>query len=545
MRWLIRIVAALTLAVLTTAGVFYWYVQQLPTHPPQQVSAADSDTPAAGAACLQPGFAAAFQVQTQVETRSAGAVQYQSQLSFRVQLQQRGGDRLTGLATDIHLREAGRAEQTLTDLPFLVRATGERTLVFSAYNDLGLMAQHPLSIIAQVMKNLSVGQSGEVYRFPYDKLQRSYRYEFRQQWQRQASLPGVGSAELQPLWQVVGEHLCLPQRMNAHEQQALTINDAQGRPLAAVLHLQMQVQQIASYLDLAGLQVQDNSNAALRFDLMDMHSASAVHTEEQMWAGFAAFAGSHNVVQLKQAAQYLLTSVSAQDLAETLQNGSLDDASVRDLLFALSLISDRRAEDYLVSLLQALPAGDAGLDLSLVRAMVALAANDSVSSYGFNTLAQIAADSTQTANVRNNALISMGTVVQQISAAGTDAVALSSALSDTLISQMTHGDASSAILAAGNAGLDQLSDDVTELVRARLSSGNSKERFAAATVLARDEGQYDALIQQLRQESSALVSNAIVSGLDADQLSSDQRAQLQALAQENQQLSAQIAQLLD
>ena len=60
----------------------------------------------------------------------------------------------------------------------------------------------------------------------------------------------------------------------------------------------------------------------------------------------------------------------------------------------------------------------------------------------------------------------------------------------------------------------------------KLSSSNSKERYAAATVLARNPDYNDDLIQHLSSEPSDLVNYAILSNLDATNLSRQQKDRL-------------------
>ncbi len=74
--------------------------------------------------------------------------------------------------------DEGQGAKTLEDVYFLSRIEAAYAYtVFSAYNGLGLAEKHPMSIIAQLLKALSVGSEGNTYRFAYDSFQRRYRYQ--------------------------------------------------------------------------------------------------------------------------------------------------------------------------------------------------------------------------------------------------------------------------------------------------------------------------------------------------------------------------------
>lgn len=549
MRWLIRILAVCCLLVLLCVGGFFWYLETLPTVPPQQVSATPTATDAAGgavSACLHSGYAPAFAVRATVTSQAGDKTLYSSLLNFRVQLQTSGADRLAGVAADIRIQEAGGAGQTIADMPFLSRASGDQQLVFNAFNNLGLMAQHPMSVLAQVLKDLSIGNPREVYRFAYDGLQRNYRYrQLPQGWQRQVSAPGAtqSETELQPVWQVQSDGDCLPQRLLAEEIQPLTIGDQAGS-----LRFRIEATRIAAFRDLSGLDFSAQANAGLHWQLQQLVANgddNAIVDEQSMWQAFADFARNKNVAQLKQAAAYLVNNVPVYDLAAQLNQHALSDAGSRDLIFALGLLKNAHAEEYLLDLLGALPSGDNAVELQKVRIMVAVSGNGEVSEYAYQSLAQLAGDDQESANIRNNALINLGSVVQQMDQQGQDVASLRQQLSGRLLSQMQSDDAAAAIFSAGNAGLATLSAGVSSAVEQKLTAGNAKERYAAATVLSRDTRYYDQLIQQLQQESSPLVSSAIVAGLDASQLTAAQRDTLTVIAAAGGPASGQVAQLLN
>jgi hypothetical protein len=196
----------------------------------------------------------------------------------------------------------------------------------------------------------------------------------------------------------------------------------------------------------------------------------------------------------------------------------------------LSLSGHDEVESYIIDSLASLSnlgqKGDTTLDLQKVRLMVALSTNGKVSEQGFQALASLAKDSTESPNVRNNALINLGSSLRQLESNGLNSAGLKEQLSASLSLAMQEKEASSAILAAGNAHLTSLDDEIF----AKLSSHNSKERYAAGSVLSRNPNYTDDMITHLRNEPSDLVSHAIISNLDKTQLTSQQLQDLTEIA---------------
>ena len=550
-----RLLAALALTVAGIAGLFFWYLNSLPTMPPQQVLAGDPISASGADLRCQPlPLHSAYQVETQVESRAGDQVLYASTLNFRLHLQQEQGDRVLGLVSDIQITEQQQPAQPMADMTFLSRAAGADALVFIAFNDLALMPQHPLSIVGQVIKNLSVGVPGHGYRFAYDALQRTYRYD-HQTGGVTRSIPvaqgGLKAGTLQPVWQVTQDGECLPQSMQAEEIQPLTIGTEEG-----VIRFRMQAQRVDGARDLTGLNFSAQANRHLFWQTVQVNAdgqpVAAIGSTEQMWAVFDDFTASKDTARLLSAARYLLENVPVYDLAGQLADPQLNDASRRDLIFALGLVRSAEAEGYLLNLLQALPSDSDAMELQKVRIMVAVAGNGDVSDQAYRALETLAGDASVSANIRNNALINLGTVVQQRAQQGDTANALRDELSATLLQQLqaTHtghgsnGDASAAIFSAGNAGLLEQDAAVLSAVQNKLSAGNAKERYAAATVLSRSAAQYDALIRHMQQEQAVLVNNAILYGLKPAQLSAAQKQNLQTLASHKPELQPLIAKLL-
>ena len=231
------------------------------------------------------------------------------------------------------------------------------------------------------------------------------------------------------------------------------------------------------------------------------------------------------IYRLTKAAEYLIDNIAADDLADKLINNDFSDSAKRDLAFALGLSGHSDAENYLVDTLSSLSdSSSVGMnsDLQKVRLMVALSGSGQVSEYGFQALDSLAKDPNESSNVRNNALINLGSTLQQMQNQGQAPAGLADQLISTLNQAIGGENSASAILAAGNAKLDNLDQQIMS----KLSSSNSKERYAAATVLARNPDYNDDLIQHLSSEPSDLVNYAILSNLDATNLSRQQKDRL-------------------
>ena len=158
--------------------------------------------------------------------------------------------------------------------------------------------------------------------------------------------------------------------------------------------------------------------------------------------------------------------------------------------------------------------------------MVALSGNGKVSEQGFQMLANLAEDANESNNVRNNALINLGSTLQQLKNQGQDSARLQNQLVSSLSKAIAGDNASSAILAAGNAKLS----DLNAQIAAKLSSSNNKERYAAASILARNPDYNDDLLLHLSNEPSDLVNYAILTNLDSSSLSNQQKDRLREIA---------------
>ena len=526
----------ITLVSLTAmiAGAFYLYIQTLPTAPPDFISAEEinNNQPKVAFQCNQgQELNYAYQVQIALESKLNDQLVYQSAIAFKTQLQQSNGQIIQGIATDINIHE-GNKNNTTQDVHFISRAQATPTVLFSAYDDLGLPEKHPMKILSQFIKAISVGADSERYHFAYDSMQRTY--EYKHQGNKVSRSSSITTANTQSLtstlqsfddhWQVQLGGDCMPTLMSSEERQGIVAAGHGG-----YIKFSINASRIANYIDLKDIQLSNHSNVNNHWAIQEIASSSfenSVRSQGEMWSVIEGFKDSKNTARLIKAADYMIENINADELASELIGDNLTDETKRDLAFALSLSNHPQAESMILGTLESLPdnQGNAA-DLQKVRLMVALSGNGQVSSEGYYGLASIAQDTNESANVRNNALINMASAVQQMDNSGQGNGGLSHDLSEQLRDEIDNGNAS-AILAAGNAGLADLNLQIAE----SLSSSDSKERFAAASVLAREPEYTDTLIQHLSNESSDLVSNAILSNLNAEQLTSAQKNALNQVA---------------
>lgn len=526
MRWLKRFIFILGLALLALLAALTWYLLHLPTVAPQTVTALPSSQTVQG--CLAQTPRAAYQVSALTRTDLAGQSIHQLSTEFVLQFEARGADVLAGIAEQIQVIENQQAPQSLPSVTLLTRAAGEQQLTFMAFNALGLPAEHPLQVLGQLLKQLSVGKEGEAYRFAYDQMGRIYRYQNRTHWQRTVSVPGqLQAAELAPRWDIILATDCWPQQLQAQEVQPLTINGQAGQLL-----IEIRAQRIANFKDLSGLDFSAAANRAKHWQGVSVVLNSGVKkpaNEQQAWQQITEFAANKNMQQLLQTSTYWVVQVPAAKLAVQLVNPELD-ALARDLLFGIGSLPSAASKQYLMDLLEALPAGSNVAELQKVRTMVALSGHVHADDKVYQRYQNLLADQNETNNIKNNALINMGRVVQSMAERGHSSDSVRQQLEQTLQQELNSAQKSAAIFAAGNAGLNTLTSAIKTQINTALVQGNTKERFAAATVLSRDVNNYEALKQRVSAEPSALVKNTIIDGLTSAGISTAQQAELKQLA---------------
>jgi hypothetical protein len=531
---------------LGTVGLYFLFQPQMSDKPGQKresvTTAAGDEKKAKIFKCERKDpFATAYRVHTEVESELNQQMIYRSRLDFRLQFQHVDGTKIYGAATDAVISEAtvghdfGEA-RSVDDVLFMTGVmTGERT-VFTEFNDLALMKQHPMAILSQLLKNLSVGDVGKTYRYGYDQLKREYRYnlskESNEEMRREilsSKFTTSSSQALQPQWDAALDEMCLPKSLLAKEVLPIASADQSGS-----LRFIMRAERIDNYLDLSKLTYTAQANQHNTWEVATIQATDfvpKVTSEEEMWDIFQNFSQTRNIASLKRAAEYMVEHVEAEDLANAMAEGELADDVARDMIFALGQTSLAETEDYMLWMLESLPANhDQSTDMQKVRLMVAISGNDQVTDKAYSKLASMANDDSESTNVRRNALINMGSMVRQMQMQGDDASTIISSLDEEIVSRMQDNDSSSAIFSAGNAGLKNLSGEVTDAVVRKLQSPSQKERYASSWALSNNNDNYDAMINRLANESSALVGTGLVSGLRKDELTGEQLSRLRKIS---------------
>lgn len=535
MKIIKRLLLTLLFIILVATGAFYLYIQSLPTAPPDFVNDSELNNKAATAfSCAnKTAFNYAYHVQINIESVLNDETVYQSKLEFNTQLSQANDAIIKGIASEILIDE-GQGPINIKDVYYLSRVKPQPFALFTAFNDLGLAEKHPMKILAQLVKALSVGAVDKKYHFAYDSMQRTYNYYHTDNIvTRNASATTANinqlSSSLQSLsgnnnWKVVLKNDCMPSSLHSQERKAITAAGHSG-----YIKFTIGAERIKSYTNLELMNINQFSNSNNVWQVKAIASSKfekTVKNEAELWTIISNFKIDKNSAKLIKAAEYLIDNINPDELAAKLIEHKLTDSTKRDLAFALSLSGHNNAENYLVESLLSLSSmgskGDLNSDLQKVRLMVALSGNGQVSEQGFQALASLAKNTDESDNVRNNALINLGSTLQQLQNHGQDSAGMADQLITSLSQAMDGDNSSSAILAAGNAGLDSL--DQTILLK--LSSNNSKERYAAASVLARNSDYNHDLIQHLSIEPSDLVNYAILTNLDSESLSNQQKDEL-------------------
>lgn len=539
MKIIKRILLVLFVLVILLVGGFYLYIKSLPTAPPADVVAADLQKQQQDIdfTCSPSGqFNYAYDVTANVETNINNQVIYQSEIKFKTQLSQANGPVIKGVATNISVDE-GNGATPVADLTYLSRVEAGQYALFSAYNSLALQRQHPMSIMSQFLKALSVGEEGEAYVFLYDPLQRTYRYQHQAETVERADYPSTYNVQqLSSLfndyksnWKVELGDECVPNSLFSEEVQGIAAGQNGGYAKFSIT-----AKLIPTYTDVNNYHYEDIANSANVWSMKEIHVSEfekPINNTEEMWDAIEEFVESKSVGKLVKATKYMIDNVSVDELSGALSGNEISDEMKRELAFGLGVSGHPEAENYILSTIGTLPSGLADgteqqeVDLQKVRLMSAAATNGLATSETYRYFDQLLNDTGETNNVHKNALLNMGTVVNQLNQNGGNDSDLESTLRGTIEEQLQSENAATAVLAAGNAKLEGLESQYLTL----LSSSNDRERYASGTVLSRDSQNYDQLIEHLSTEQSNLVVNAIVVGMSQGELSSAQRARVQEI----------------
>lgn len=467
----------------------------------------------------------AYRVKAQVSSSVNDQMLYQSSLVFDLQFEKQGQS-IQALAHNASIKEAGQ-EKSIANLPLRAHAELTPYLSITHVDVLGLPPKHPMLIMTQVAKSLSIGPANTNTRFIYDALGFEYRFIHRNGLQR--NLPSSGANAGDSQWQVSLDKDCLIKEMSSVEQKPLMMGSYQG-----YLRFEIHAHRIEQYVSMANLDFSPDSNAGQQWNTMQVNSAELekdLTDEAQVWATYKNFSHSRNTARLQKAAKYLIEHVPADELARRMSDGKLGSDVMREMAFSLGIISHPDAEAYLVDTLVSLPknSGD-NIDMQKVRLMVAASGRQADDRWLYDQLMTFSKDAGESDNVKKNALLSASTIANTLNKNSQPGALqeLQQNLRDQLRQTDGDSDVASVIMAAGNGDLTSLDADIQRY----LVSKEVKNRFAAASVLSKRSVHYDALIQHMAGETSNLVNNAIMQNLDIEALSSSQRGQLADIARQ-------------
>ena len=550
MKIIKKIVLALILLVAAVGAAFYYYISTLPSAPPEFVDSGEINNEISEKFQCNQGqiLKEAYRVNINIESVLNGKAIYSSQINFDTQLEQANDSIVKGIAKNIKIQEQSdgklNGQNTIEDTYFLSRIDANPYAMFTAFNHLNLSEKHPMKIIGQLLKNLSVGSDGDNHHYAYDSLQRTYRYTHdnkhisRDSQATTANLSQLAntlqSQNKNSLWKIELDNNCLPKTLSSEEYQGISAVGHSG-----YIKFHINAHKIPSFFDLSKTTLSNYTNSSNIWQTQEIASSEfekSVSSAEEMWGIFNNFDESKNTAKLVKAVEFLIENSTSDELANQLAQKELSDTSKRDIAFGLSLSNHDEAETFIIDTLSDLNASvlassnsvDAqnDLDLQQVRLMVALSGSGKVSEEGFQTLNKLSQDSQQNPNIQNNALINMASTLQQLENQGASSTTLENQLTDNLSNAIEGSNSASAILAAGNSDAVNLDSQIAT----KLNSTDNKERYAAASVLARNPDYNDEVIQHLVNESSDLVSYAILTNLDSKSLSSQQKDELQSIA---------------
>lgn len=469
----------------------------------------------------------AFNIETMFLANVNNQDVFKSRLLFTLNLSIEGAE-VKGLASKIRLFEQNNKEpRKIRDVRFLSSVNPDLPLLYLTFDSLGLPKQHPMLVIAQVLKNLSVVNSDKTYSFAYDLMQGQYNYsKVGETWQRQRLLTDSKSKHQ---WQVNLASACSVASMSSLESRPLSFGPAEG-----FITYKIDALAVNSNLDLSDLSFAPDANAHLK-DISAKLDASSlekeVKTAKKMWSIIQSFEQNNNTALLQRAADFMVENISVTELANHLTQSQLTETEKRNLTFALSLSSHNAADDYILDTINRIPkkAGEQ-VDVQKVRLMVALAGRDVQTRAPYDRLINLSDSTSESGNVKNNALVSAAMLANRLEQKGQTGAKqdLSERLSKNI--QEDNEQTASSMLAVNNAGIQTLDQQMIP----KLKSTNSKNRYAAATALANREQNYDLLINHMAGESDNLVNQVIVERIDPTKLSDEQRQKLADIASKAQ-----------
>ncbi|VUD40222.1 hypothetical protein TDB9533_00005 [Thalassocella blandensis] len=563
-------IASVVLLGVLCSGATYWWITQNPNaRNPLVESAASAGSNAVSAGFVCDATAArqlAYEAVVDVSAESNGQSLYASHLKFKLQLQNDENGDSWGVASQISVNEGG-PEKYVDDVLFrgthifaekshqrkqsdgtLQASVMPSFLVYTQFEKLGLMPQHPLTVLSQVLKSLSIGSENESYHYAYDPMQREYKYYHKGKFVERSfvetsSVRTVVGATNQAgverdyedqidekvhAWVANLGRDCLPDTVYASE-----LANIENADIGFRYRYVISLKRTDNFLDIVSSKFTPQANSQNTWQAQQVAQqdlALPPETQEQMLDTMRTFADKKNAGQLAQAASFMVDHVPTAELVDWLTGAELSDATKRDMIFGLGLSDNPAAEKYMIDTIKQIPAGEKHNEVQQVRLMVALSGHGHSGSESFDFLNSVSQDATQSANLNANALINLGSLANNLGRRGEFDARMQQQLRSTVDQKLVATDKvsqrTSAIYALGNAHLKGYDSILLD----KLGSNNTRERYAAGTVVSQNPQMVNQMIDHIQSEPSNLVVTAIINGLQANRLTSEQVAQLHTIA---------------
>lgn len=489
-------------------------------------NSSESDSPVVELNCTTPSspFNYAYRVTASTEASALNQTLYSSNLAFNTQIQQMAGDDFKGIASDIRINENGTS-QSIVDTAYIGQLRHTPATEFYHVDLLSLANKHPMHVLSQWVKALSIGQQGKPHQYTYDQLNRTYTYRFETKGYARTFTDDTTTAP--SVWAVTLDEQCVPKSVSSTE-----ITDTAMLTGKVTLTFKIDAQRIDNFTDLSNVDLSSDFNTNNVWETAEVNAkllAKPIKDMNELLAVLASQASANqiNSAKLSKVADFILDNLSPADLANMMAGNDLSEDEKRLLAYSMSLSDKANMEGFVIDTISTIPKqqGDQ-MDMQKVRMMVSLTSHTGITNQTYDAMSRLAQDDTESANIKNNALINLGTVVRSLKE-GEQNIDYSNEFEDRVYNQIESKDPRTAILAAGNAKVN--SERVEKSILEKLKSPAESTRYAAASTLANNKKHYDTLINHLNTERSTLVFNVILNKVPADQLTTGQLSRLNTL----------------
>lgn len=481
-----------------------------------------SPEPVVALDCANPSpFNYAYRVTASTQASAAGQTLYSSELTFNTQIQQMAGDDFKAIASDIIIDENGQTNNII-DTAYIGQMT-HTPAEFYHVDLLGLAEKHPMHILSQWVKALSIGAQEKPYQYTYDQLNRTYTYRLNTKGYARTFSDDTTTEP--STWRVELDEQCIPKTIASTETTETPMLTGK-----VTLAFNIKAERIDNFTDLSQIALNSDFNTNNTWHAAQVNAkllAKPIKSMEELLALLASQANADQVnsAKLAKGADFILDNLSPNDLANMMAGNDLNEDEKRLLAYSMSLSDKANMEGFVINTISAIPKqkGDQ-MDMQKVRMMVSLTSHTGITSESYDAMNRLIQDNEESANVQNNALINLGTVVRSLKN-GEQHIDYSNDFEQETYNRIkSSNNPKTAILAAGNANLS--SDRLDQIILKELNSPIEGTRYAAASTLANKEKNHTLLIDHLTREPSTLVFNVILNKISADKLSESNLSKL-------------------